>query len=187
MEISAWGDSITYGEGDKEALGWIGRLRKELYETEHSVYNRGICGDTSEDVLKRFVIEVGSIEPELIFLAIGINDSKFPNGGSDNKVPFAAFQQNTEKLILEAKAKSSKVVLVGLTEVNERQIQSSSIFTNEVIAKYDAHLRELSQKEGVPFVNMQGVLDIETDLEDGLHPNASGYEKMFKVILPFVQ
>ncbi len=32
MEIGIWGDSITYGAGDSEALGWVGRLRKSLGE-----------------------------------------------------------------------------------------------------------------------------------------------------------
>lgn len=187
MEIGAWGDSITYGAGDAEALGWVGRLRKESYEKDYGVYNRGICGDTTEDVLKRFDIEVSSIEPNFIILAVGINDSKIPKGEKSNKIPFSAFQRNVEQLLAKAKSKSQKILVIGLTEVNEKTIESSSTFTNEVIQKYDAYLREVANKEQVNFVNMQGVLDIQSDLEDGLHPNAKGYEKMFKTILPYVK
>lgn len=167
-------------------------MRRELYEKDCGVYNRGICGDTTEDILRRFDIEVSSIEPDLILIAVGINDSKFPNGGSENKVPFERFQGNINTLVVKATEKAQKVVLIGLTEVNEAIINevpigsSSSVFKNEVIQKYDAHLEALAEKEGVAFVSMKKTLDTTSDLMDGLHPNAAGYEKMFKAILPHI-
>lgn len=187
MEIGAWGDSITYGAGDTEALGWVGRLRRELYESESGIYNRGICGDSTTDVLKRFEIELESIEPTVIILAVGINDSKFPEGGAENKVPIGIFKDNIKQLASKAKSKSKKVILIGLTEVNEQEIESSSVFQNDIIRKYDDCLQELAHDENIDFISMRGVLDTQADLEDGLHPNATGYEKMFRTILPFIK
>ena len=187
MEIGAWGDSITYGAGDTTGLGWVGFLRSHFYEKDYGVYNRGICGDTTEDLLKRFEIEVNSIEPNLIILAVGINDSKIPEGQAGNKVPFAQFQKNIKELIDKAKSKAQKVIVVGLTEINEETVGSSSVFRNETIKKYDDYLKEIADVEDVNYVDMQGVLDIQSDLEDGLHPNAKGYKKMFDKILPHIE
>ena len=95
MEIGIWGDSITYGASDTEALGWVGRLRKSLPQDGNvAVYNRGICGDTTEDLLKRFPIEAEAIQPNVIFFAIGINDSKYPADTEGNKVLLEDFKRN---------------------------------------------------------------------------------------------
>jgi lysophospholipase L1-like esterase len=188
MEIGVWGDSITYGANDTEGLGWVGRLRKECYEEVYGFYNRGICGDTTEDILKRFDVEVSSIEPNVILFAIGINDAKFPNGGNENKVHFDVFKRNIKELIGRAKARTEKVIIIGLTEVDETAIEgSSSVFKNEEIKKYDSCLNEIAKEEALTFVSMQGVLNIKSDLDDGLHPNAVGYGKIASVILPHIK
>lgn len=182
MEIGIWGDSISYGECDSEALGWVGRLRKKLLDTA-SVYNRGICGDTTEDLLKRFSVEADSIQPDLIVFAIGINDSKFPVGKDTNKVPFEEFKTNLHELVNQAREYTDKIYLVGLTKVYENRINpSGSKFVNSEIQKYNDFVRELAESEGLIFIPVGGMLDTDTDLADGLHPNAQGYQKMFEVI-----
>jgi len=87
MDIGVWGASITYGEGDEQALGWVGRLRKHLNEAEHFVYNRGVCGDTTADVLQRFEVEVTSVEPDMVVFAVGTNDTKSQSGDDENNIP----------------------------------------------------------------------------------------------------
>ena len=55
--IIIFGDSITYGACDYEMGGWVNRLR--IYfdnnaESKISVFNLGISGEISEEVLTRF-------------------------------------------------------------------------------------------------------------------------------------
>ena len=182
MEIGVWGDSITYGAGDSEALGWVGRLRKQFYKDDHGVYNRGVGGDSTEELLERFNVEVDSIEPDIIIFAVGTNDSKYPDNGTEYRVSPDIFQKNVKELVIKAKSKAKRVVLIGLTEVNERGIDSTSVFTNENLRKYDSILQEVAKEGDVEFISMQGVIDTSSDLVDGLHPNAGGYEKMFRQI-----
>lgn len=184
MEIGVWGDSITYGKCDSEALGWVGRIRKSspIGEDGH-VYNRGIGGDTSEDVLKRFAVEVESIEPEVIVFAIGINDSKYPAGATENLVSVEKFKKNMGSLIKRAKEHSTKIYIVSCTSVVDESPRSSGTrFTNEQIAIYNSFLKELAESESLQFIDVSNVLDTLTDLQDGLHPNAKGYEKLAQVI-----
>lgn len=184
MEIGVWGDSITYGKCDSEALGWVGRIRKSypIGENGH-VYNRGIGGDTSEDLLKRFALEVESIEPEVIVFAIGINDSKYPAGESENLVPIEKFKENMRSLVKQAKEHTVKIYIVSCTSVEpDLQRSSGTRFTNERIAIYNSFLKELAEREKLQFIDVSNVLDTSTDLQDGLHPNASGYEKLAQVI-----
>jgi len=189
MEIGIWGDSITYGAGDGEALGWVGRLRKSL-ETKDSigVYNFGVCGDTTDDLLKRFTVEADAIKPNVIVFAIGINDSKYPAGETENRIPLEKYKQNMQELLKLAKNYTDKIYIVGATKVDEAAVRGSGTrFVNEMIQSYNSFLKEFSESEGLIYVDVSGVLDINTDLDDGLHPNAHGYEKLFNEIREFVK
>ena len=180
MELGIWGDSITYG-GSSE--GWVGLLRKHLSPQEIDVYNRGICGDTSEDILKRFDVEANAIEPQTIIFAVGINDSKHPKGQSANKVSLEKFEENMDHLIASAQTKSKRVLIIGLTEVDESITSTfGSKFFNTDIYRYDDALSTIAQKKGLEFIPMRGTLDVGVDLEDGIHPTIRGYAKMFEVI-----
>lgn len=182
MEIGIWGDSITFGECDSEALGWVGRLRKALLDSAN-VYNRGVCGDTTEDLLKRFSVEADSLEPSQIVFAIGINDSKFLPNATENNIPLERFKENMKELLSRARKYTDQITLVGPTRVYEqRDSKSGTRFVNEEIQKYEDSLKELAQTEGLTFISLADALNIDGDLDDGLHPNAQGYEKMFKVI-----
>ncbi len=184
MTIGVWGDSITFGACDSEGLGWPGRLRKELALDDYShLYNFGICGETSEDLLKRFKIEAEAIKPSDIIFAIGINDSKYPGNDETNKVSVAHYEKNLEDLINQAKNFTKRIIIVGAIRVNDAwRAMSGSRFFNEEIQKYNAVMKVVADRRGLRFIDMSDVLDPAHDLADGLHPNADGYQKMFEVI-----
>src|SRR3989344_1553029 len=105
MTIGIWGDSIVYGSCDEEGLGWVGRLRKQLSPEgwKFAIYNRGVCGEVSTDLLKRFPAEFISIKPEIVIFAFGINDSAYRGEESNNLVPLEEVRDNFKKLINLAK------------------------------------------------------------------------------------
>ena len=87
MRIFCFGDSITYGKWDAEHCGWVQRLRRfldknwEIYG-DNLVYNLGVSGDTTKNLLTRFEFEIEQRlkeekEEVLIIFYIGINDSLF--------------------------------------------------------------------------------------------------------------
>ena len=54
------GDSITYSRGDSEG-GWVQRLRKFIDKKKnfsYTIYNLGISGNKTSDLLKNFEFEV---------------------------------------------------------------------------------------------------------------------------------
>lgn len=187
MQIGIWGDSITYGECDNEGLGWVGRLRKSLCITNSCVYNFGVCGDTTEDLLKRFIVEANSIKPDIVVFAIGINDSKIPANESTNKVTLEKYQKNIQELIKLARNYTNKIYIVGATKVNDRITRDrGASFKNETIQTYNKCLKEVSLSENITFLDVFDILDTNNDLEDGLHPNAQGYEKLYRVLRKFL-
>ncbi len=184
MKIGVWGDSITYGECDSEALGWVGRLRKSLVTMDGTkVYNFGVCGDTSEDVLKRFKIEAEGVEPEVVVFAIGLNDTKYQGNSDINLIPTVLYIANMRELLLQARVFTDKIFIIGLTYVDETwRSNSGSHFSNVIVANYNLQLEKLAQEMDVPFINVSKVVDLTVDLADSLHPSANGYQKLFEVI-----
>jgi len=184
MTIGVWGDSITYGQGDKEALGWVGRLRQTLPDDEYNeLYNFGICGENTEALLKRFPAEVEAIKPSKIILAIGINDSKLPSGQNLNWVPIDKFRLNLNELISQAKQYTSDITLIGLTKVSDEfQSARGSRFLNEEIQKYDIVISELASETDCGYISVWETLNPTIDLSDGIQPNSVGYQKLFATI-----
>ncbi len=189
MEIGIWGDSITYGAGDSEALGWVGRLRKSFgIKNDIGVYNFGVCGDTTDDLLKRFSVEADAIKPNIIVFAIGINDSKYPAGETESLISLEKYKQNMRELLKLSKNYTDKIIVVGATKADEALTRKSGArFVNAVIQTYNDFLEEFSGLESLTYVDVFDVLDIHTDLEDGLHPNAQGYEQLFGAIKGFLK
>ena len=187
-DIGVWGDSITYGVGDREALGWVGRLRRRV-ERDHaiSVYNFGVSGDTSADLVKRFEVELASINPQLVLIAIGTNDSMFKEGDpSHTRVPIDTYRQHLRALFTQA-TKVPHVFALGLTNVEESLVQpvpwskTKKSYANRHIDEYDDALCEEAISAGVGYIPLHALL-APADLADGLHPNAVGYEKMYGTI-----
>jgi lysophospholipase L1-like esterase len=190
--ITIFGDSITYGAWDPSGGGWAGRLRRhfELLEDDYTqVYNLGVCGDTAGDLLARFSAEclARNKSPQTIIFAIGINDSQLIGSKDNLRTPMDEFQSNLEKLIKNAKKYSKKIIFIGLTSVDESKTMpvpwsTEKFYSNSSIGIYDAAIKDICEKNSLPFISMSDLLS-PNDLDDVLHPNSEGHEKMFSRIL----
>lgn len=194
--ICVFGDSITYGAWD-EAGGWVDRLRSYLhgltlashFQSYYFLYNLGIPGDTTADVIKRFSAECEAREPHVIIFAVGINDSRWQEPGHAPHVTEAAFRENIAKLIVAARRITPAVVFIGLTPVDERRtmpFEPDCAFENKRILHYNDIVRQITKDEKVLFLDVHSAISIDTDLKDGLHPNRNGHEKLFILIRDFL-
>lgn len=193
--INIFGDSITWGAGDAEMGGWADRLKNHLgkdkdEEDYFETYNLGIGGDNSDKLLKRFSTENEARNPDTIIIAIGINDSQWSGSRENSRVPLERFESNLEEMVKEAQKFTKEIVFVGITRVDESKVSPtfwdpSKHYDNENIARYDAKIKEVCERNGLLFVEMMDLLK-DSDLEDGLHPNVKGYEKMFLRVRDFL-
>lgn len=187
MKIGVWGDSIVYGSGDEAGLGWVGHLANHMHDKGIEVYNHGVGGDTTEDVLRRFETELEAIKPDVVILAVGINDSELLSTGA-TVIPLPIFTKNIQTLLSIAKQKTNKVIVVGITDLHFEILEITQFFSCEVIETFNTCLEGVAKEMNATYVNMHDVLDIQTDLSsDGIHPNSRGYKKMFNTILPIVE
>ncbi len=185
MNILIFGDSITWGAYDPEQGGWATRLRNYFEEKDNDidVYNLGVSGDTTDDLLERIEVEAKSREPNLIIFAIGINDAQFIHSTNGLRVSLDKFQQNLTKLLSITKKLTDKVVFVGLTKVDESKTTPipwniDKSYTNESIKRLDNTIKKFCEENKMKFISMDSIVGND-DLIDGLHPNTKGHIKIF--------
>ena len=201
--ILCFGDSITFGRGEIPNKGWCGRLKDyfEAKDEHNGVYNLGIPGQTSTELLKRFSTEAESRirikRPEdkyLILVAIGTNDCKFDGKLEDNnqRTTDDQFRRNIKELIIKAKSYKTKLVFIGLPPVDKSRTlpYEKTWFKPERVKLFNDFVKELCEENNILFFdifNVMGKKDYPKLLEDGLHPNSAGYDFMCEAIKRFLE
>src|SRR5438105_4369403 len=120
--IVAIGDSIIYGRLDSQESGWTGMLRVWLeshIDDTSAVFNLGIGGNTSRDVLERVPVEVEPRSPNCVVVGIGTNDSRRQDADSPTELPVEDFADNVRKIIKAVAAPDRLILVAGLLPVDE--------------------------------------------------------------------
>jgi len=185
--ICVFGASITWGAYDSEKGGWVNRLRLDLEKRDEdyiSVYNLGVDGNTTSDLLERFEVEAKAREPDILIFSIGDNDSAL--------ISLDKFEQNLTKLIKLAKKFTKNIIFLGFKLIDESKTNpvpwdKSISYTNEKLSKYHSKLKEVVNKENLMIIEVEDLLDVKKDLGDGLHPNDEGHNKLFLKVKEFLQ
>ncbi len=197
--ICIFGDSIAWGASDSEKGGWVERLKVFMGENYNSdVYNLGISGDKTPNILKRFKLEAKArtkeAEDVVFIFAIGINDSCFVRSKNGLMIQPKKFKANIERIIKQAKAITPKIIFIGLNPVDESKTtpiswDTGKSYKNENIKKHDEIIKLICKEKKVYFV---GIFKnwIESNykelLEDGLHPNVAGHKRIFEAVQSFL-
>lgn len=99
-----------------------------------------------------------------------------------------------EKTLLnQAQKYSQKIIFVGLTPVDESLTNpfpgssTGKSYKDEFVKSYDQALQEFCEQNNVDYIKLLDQVDIKKDLEDGLHPNSKGHQKMFEIIINYLQ
>jgi lysophospholipase L1-like esterase len=165
------------------------------------VYNLGIpIDETTEDILSRIEVELKArTTPEfksenIVIFAIGINDSQFVHSEGKHGVSIDKFKDNIQKLISLAQKFSSKIIFVGLTPVDETKTtpipwNADKSYKNGYIKKYNEVIKKVCEENKIYFIEIfekLKELNYQELLEDGLHPNSSGHQKIFEIVKDFL-
>lgn len=190
--LCIFGASSTWGAWDLEKGGWVNRLRLFIDNKDLgiAVYNLGVSGDTTEDLLRRFDVEAEARKPDMIIFSIGDNDAK-ANASGEYAASLEQFEKNISSLIQKGKMYTDKILFLGIKRVDENKTtpvlwDSDAWYRNKDIEIYDAKFRECVVAHGAAYMNIADVITTD-DLFDGLHPNARGHEKIFHVVKNFYE
>lgn len=156
--ILAFGDSITYGYGVSAEQSYPYLLSKL---TNTRVINAGLNGDTSRDGLQRLPALLEDSSIKLMLLCFGGNDIL-------QKQPLSELKNNLKNMILMAKAKNIKVILISVPKISALGLSSMNLYSTVVDEENVALMDDL----------LVHVLSRSSMKNDYIHPNAQGYKYM---------
>ena len=111
------GDSITQQAEDFED-GFISIIRQNLVQDKFELVGKGISGNKVSDLLTRYKSDVLDLNPDIVFIYIGINDvwHKYDFGtGSDIDL----YEKGLRTIISDIKSLGSEIVLCTPTVIGE--------------------------------------------------------------------
>ncbi len=173
LKIVAFGDSLTAGYLLPADAAFPAVLEKALRKAGYdvSVVDAGVSGDTAEDGLARldWALADGA---DGVILELGANDML--RGLDPTRT-----RQTLDTILAKLAARHIKVLIAGM-----RATQSLGA---DYVKVFDAIYPTLAAKYKAPLYPffLQGVAgDRSLELDDGLHPNRAGVERIAAGLLP---
>jgi lysophospholipase L1-like esterase len=187
MTFVALGDSTTAGtpefrspaEFAPDGIGnpesqyafWIMKLHPEW-----KVINRGVAGERTDQILKRFVSDVLPFNPDGVIILAGVNDLY-------QLYPASVVIKNLEALYQRAQAANLKVLVCTVLPYNEASPKIRAAMS-EVNVWIEAYARKnnlgfCDTYRAVEDPNRPGFL---LGSADGIHPDIATYRKMGEAI-----
>lgn len=171
----------------------INKLLEE-HGDETVIYNRGIGGVVSRELMDVLDVCVLDLKPSAVFINIGTNDL------SDSSIPISELIENYDKIIsrIEAAVPDVKIYLMAYYPVNyeaaaEDMKECLKVRNNDKITAANAEVKKLAEKHGQRYIDINanlkdhmGRLKAEYTIE-GLHINEDGYRAIYEDIMTYVK
>lgn len=166
---------------------------KELGENAPIVYNRGVGGYRTSDMLPIMDACVLELAPRKVFINIGTNDL------SDETIPIEEMIGRYDQIITIIEEKLPGVIIymmayypINYEAATEEMKPGLLIRTNEKIRCANEQVQKLAEKHGQRFINVnapltdeQGRLKAEYTIE-GMHIKPEGYRAIFEDVMRYV-
>ncbi|PWJ74842.1 acyl-CoA thioesterase-1 [Pseudaminobacter salicylatoxidans] len=176
FRIVGFGDSLMAGYGLDAGQSFPEKLEAALRKDGHDVViaNAGVSGDTTSGGLSRLDWSVPD-GTQLVILELGANDML-------RGISPELSEKNLDTMIARLKERGIPVLLAGM--------RAAPNLGADYGRKFDAIYPRLAQKYDValyPFFLDGVAADQSVLLEDGMHPNAAGIDRMVERMMPVVE
>ncbi len=174
------GDSITHLWELQAYFGGTGKV----------LINRGIGGDVSTFVRKRFEADVIQLQPKCVVMKIGTNDLGWALEQLSPAISEVIFE-NDSAMLDRAKAAGITMALCSILPVWGPSWYPSDEFSklkNAQIVALNARLKQLAEEKGAIWVDYHSQMvgedgQLRPELaDDGVHPHHFGYAIMADVL-----
>jgi len=182
------GDSITH----------MWELNAYFGRGEQFVVNRGIGGDISSHVLRRFDADVIQLKPKHVVIKIGVNNFWTLDGATDHdrKTPeqiIPGLVDDIRDMVRKAKASGITAIICSILPTNLPQSGHNEL-RNLSIVQVNQELQLVAEEENAIYVDYHSHMTKEDGrqlrgelADDGLHPHLLGYDIMAKVLRETLQ
>lgn len=166
---------------------------KELGENAPIIYNRGVGGYRTTDMIPILDACVFELKPRKVFINIGTNDL------SDPAIPIEKVMKNYDRIItmIEEQLPEAAIYMMAYYPINyevatEEMKPCLLIRTNEKIKAANEQVKKIAEKHGqkyidvnAPLTDEQGRLKAEYTIE-GMHIKPEGYRAIFNDVMKYV-
>jgi lysophospholipase L1-like esterase len=192
-----FGNESLLTEGVRPDVLFIGDSITHLWEVQayfagggRVLVNRGIGGDTSAFVRKRFAADALQLRPRLVVMKIGTNDLGWSEEALDDAIS-DKICEHIAAMLADARDAGVPMALCSILPIWGPSWYPSAAFTarkNAQIVALNARLRPLAAGTGAIYVDYHPhMTDADGTLlrdlaDDGVHPHAAGYALMARVL-----
>lgn len=159
----------------------------------YTIYNRGVGGYKTEDLLQAMDICIYELSPRRIFINIGTNDL------SDSSIPISQMISNYDRILSEIEDRLPDVELylmayypVNYDAATEEMKPCLQIRNNEKIDLANTEVKKLATKHHAKYIDVNRALkDSDGNLKaeytiEGMHINKDGYRAILEDVLTYV-
>lgn len=195
--IVVLGDSITRGvrNGVSAQETFASLLQHQLSEASFpvTVLNLGIGGERTDQALRRLRRDVIAIEPQIVTVMYGTNDSYVDTGRTESRITREQYTENLRHIVTELREAGIGVVLMTAPRWGDRATRNGADeHPNLRLEDYVQGCREVARELNVPLVDHFAVWSqangsnslISQWMTDECHPNPAGHQLLAKTILP---
>lgn len=154
-------------------------LVKKWPETEFTLINEGVCGDTSRGIITRLFRALQRVSCNLVILAGGTNDL--------GMVGEKAIIANLEKGYDLCREKKIPLIITTIPPISLHQYSTPVTLLNHAIRSYAEQYTEVYIADWHRVLQDEaGFLAESCDAGDGVHLSREGYERIGSLMVPIV-
>ncbi|OCT12194.1 G-D-S-L family lipolytic protein [Paenibacillus pectinilyticus] len=173
------GDSITH----------MWELNAYFGRGERFIVNRGIGGDVSSHVLRRFDGDVSQLKPKHVVIKIGVNNFWAFDGATiehrkTGEQIISALVSDIQEMVKKAKENDIIPIICSILPTNLPQ-SGHNYLRNTSIISVNESLQQIANDYGAIYVDyhsrmitVDGIQLRDELADDGLHPHVLGYDIM---------
>jgi len=160
------GDSITDCNRQTQSYAPLGqgyvreihRLLQAGYpELQLTVLNKGVGGDRVTSLLARWEEDVLEINPDWLFIYIGVNDVwRFVEGNEDEAVALPEFEQTYHRLIDTTQANINAQIRLVSPFLAEKHLTDPF---RSMLSQYQTAIDRLGEDSHLPVIHLQPAFD----------------------------
>lgn len=169
-------------------------------KTDCIIYNRGIGGFTTTDMLANMDTQILDLEPSKIFINIGTNDISYPLLSFEEVLAHAMGNYGQILTQIQTRLPNTEVYMMAYYPVNETaKVPQDEWGENLFINRNNRNLpianeavKKLAKKFGYHYIDVnngltdeRGMLKKEFTVE-GIHMYANGYRVVFENMKPYL-
>lgn len=172
----------------------IGELLLD-FQLPYVIYNRGIGGTTTYELMENLDACVFDLEPDYIYINIGTNDLNLPDYTEEGLI--ARYREILMRI--QARLPQAKLFLLAYYPVNPEAARDNPgmqealrVRSNARIASANEAVKKLAAEIGAQFLDLNagitdenGCLKMEYTVE-GMHLYADGYVPVLEALLPWL-